>query len=208
MASVSNEIYGDDAGDPTVCELHTPRASLRVPRSMSISSGGCFAPETLIQMADGRNKLIFELRRGDNVWTPAGAAMVRALVVCKTAKRAQPMSMLNHLVITPYHPIKFNGVWRFPADVCGYTDRLIQTVYNLVLDRGHIVRADGIEAVTLGHGFTENIVRHEYFGTERVIDDLMKLPGWIDGRPTFNNLTTIRDPTTNIIVGWLEGQTV
>jgi hypothetical protein len=168
------------------------------------TSGVGFAAETLIQMADGRNKMIFDLQRGDSVWTPAGAATVRAVVLCRSTNRSQPMSMVNQLVVTPYHPIKYNGVWRFPADVVGYSDKLIQILYNLVLDSGHVVRADGVEAVTLGHGFTEDIVHHPYFGTEDVISDLMRLPGWSCGRPSFTNLTTIRDPVSNEIVGWRE----
>ncbi|CAF4060900.1 unnamed protein product [Rotaria sordida] len=32
-----------------------------------------------------------------------------------------------------------------------------------------------VECVTLGHGFKEDIVRHSYYGSERVINDLERL---------------------------------
>ncbi len=35
---------------------------------------------------------------------------------------------------------------------------------------------------TLAHGLKENdVIQHEYFGTQKVIDDLMLKEGWNDG---------------------------
>jgi hypothetical protein len=224
------QIYGgdlfhslQDVGDRLFCDLPAPTPSRRMYggassvagatlgslTSMAVfhnASGGCFAPETLIQMADGSNKMITAIRRGDRVWTPSGSATVRALVICGSKNRAQPMTMLKSLVITPWHPVRAKNTteWKFPADLAGYVDRLISTVYNLVLDSGHIVNADGWEALTLGHGFSEPVAAHEYFGTERVIADLMHQPGWDDGMPKYCNLTTVRDVVTNNIVGWVD----
>ncbi len=116
------------------------------------------------------------------------------------------MTKLGGLVITPWHPVRSSNdaPWRFPADIAGYSDRLISTVYNLVLDSGHIVWADGFHALTLGHGFTEPVAAHDYFGTQRVVEDLMKQPGWEEGRPTFKNLKAIKDAATDRITGWID----
>ena len=246
------QIYGgelfhalQDAGDRAFCDLPAPKPSGRPvasyggaashmisPANMALfhnASAGCFAPDTNILCPAGRIVKISELKRGDSVWTPSGYATVRALVVCGSYKRAQPMTMLGGLVITPWHPVclQANRVlgpsaaadgahpvrlpsaigdspWRFPADINGYSDRLIPTVYNLVLDSGHIVWADGYHALTLGHGFTEPVAQHDYFGTDRVIQDLMKQPGWDEGCPTYKNLATRRDPATGNIVGWFD----
>jgi hypothetical protein len=212
-----------DTGDSLFCDLPPPKPSGRVysgygaaagaaaaPTSMSVfhnASGGCFAPETLIRRPDGSCTMITDLKRGDSVWTPSGPATVVALVVCGSKSRAQPMTMLGSLVITPFHPVRMRGQthrWEFPADIAGYTDRLISTVYNLVLDSRHIVMADGWEALTLGHGFSEPVAAHDYFGTQRVIDDLMKQPGWSEGRPTFVNLKAVKDSQSGMIVGWVD----
>jgi hypothetical protein len=220
-----------DEGDRVFCDLPPPTPSGRrydsygaagSVASMAVfhnASGGCFAPETLIRLPDGRNKMITELKRGDEVWTPAGPAKVEALVVCGSKNRAQPMSMLGSLVITPWHPVRPIGpnrinasfsargnstAWQYPADIAGYHDRLISTVYNLVLDSGHIVLADGWEALTLGHGFTEPVAAHPYFGTQRVVEDLKKQPGWEIGRPVYRNLKAAKDADTGLIVGWVD----
>ena len=34
-----------------------------------------------------------------------------------------------------------------------------------------------VECVTLGHGFKEDIVRHVYYGSDRVIEDLRVMDG-------------------------------
>jgi len=63
-------------------------------------SGGCFAPNSLIRMADGSERLIQLLRKGSQVSTPAGPATVRALVVCHTIAPTQ-LCLYGSLRITP-----------------------------------------------------------------------------------------------------------
>jgi hypothetical protein len=223
------QIYGgelfhslQEAGDTVFCDLPAPTPSRQVftgtygvgaaaaaapITSMSVfhnASAGCFAPETLIRMADGSHKIITELKRGDAVFTPNGVATVVALVVCGSFNRTQPMTTLGSLVITPWHPVRRNhiGPWEFPADIAGYHERMMSTVYNLVLDAHHVVVADGYHALTLGHGIQEPVAAHAYFGTHAVIEDLKKQPGWSEGRPTYRNLVAARDPVTGMINGW------
>ena len=81
---------------------------------------------------------------------------------------------------------------------------MLQTVYNLVLETGHIVNVEGFDCITLGHGFTEPVAAHPYFGSQRVIDDLKKLAGWAEGRPTFTNLVAVKDAGTNMICEWVD----
>jgi hypothetical protein len=45
------------------------------------------------------------------------------------------------------------------------------------LDDGHTIWINDVECVTLGHHFKEDIVRHDYFGSEHVIEDLRILDG-------------------------------
>jgi hypothetical protein len=220
------QIYGgtlfhrlQEEGDHLFCTLPAPTptgagsgaAGSGAIASMAVfhnPSGGCFAPSTLIRMANGKEVPIYDINPGDKVATPpdiaGGVATVVALVTCNTIKRSQPMSQMGTLLITPWHPLRMNGKWVFPADVIGYNDRIMPTVYNLVLDSGHMVYAGGLLACTLGHGFTEPVVAHPFFGTERVIGELRKVAGWDIGRPTFGNLVAIRDPATDMICGWID----
>jgi len=50
-----------------------------------------------------------------------------------------------------------------------------EAIYNFALDQGHTVVVNDVECVTLGHGFKEDVVRHAYYGSQRVIEDLRKL---------------------------------
>ena len=40
---------------------------------------------------------------------------------------------------------------------------------------------NNINVVTLGHNFTEDIVRHPYFGSTDIITDLKRIEGWEEG---------------------------
>jgi hypothetical protein len=55
------------------------------------------------------------------------------------------------------------------------TEISCEEVYNFALDQGHTVLVNNVECVTLGHGFQDDIVRHTYYGTQRVIKDLCRL---------------------------------
>ena len=168
------------------------------------ASGGCFAGSCQVKMADGSRTAIKDVLPGSSVWTPTGPAAVVAMLTCGSKARSQPMVQLENLCITPWHPILRNGKWVFPADLVPLQDRLIDTVYNLVLDSGHIVDVEGYQCVTLGHGFQEPVVKHEFFGTQAVIEDLKKLPGWYIGLPVFKNLVTMREEASGLIVGWVD----
>jgi hypothetical protein len=50
-----------------------------------------------------------------------------------------------------------------------------EVVYNFALDQGHTMLVSDVECVTLGHGFKEDVVRHSYYGSEKVIEDLRRL---------------------------------
>lgn len=183
--------------------VYPPVNSMRsLTQSFNNPSGGCFHGNCTVLMADFTRTPIKDVIPGSLVWTPNGPARVIALVTCNTKNKSQPMSQIDGLSITPWHPIRVKGLWQFPASLYFYTERMLQTVYNLVLDNGHIVNVEGFDCITLGHGFTEPVAAHDFFGTQRVIDDLKKLPGWAEGRPTFTNLVAVKDPVTNMITEW------
>ena len=59
--------------------------------------------------------------------------------------------------------------------VSASTEISCEEIYNFALDQGHTVLVNNIECVTLGHGFKDDVVRHSYYGTQRVIEDLRRL---------------------------------
>ena len=85
----------------------------------------------------------------------------------------------NDLIISPYHPYyeSSSECWFFPSDTQDSTLFYIDYIINIVLENGYWVDINGIKCVSLGHGLqkfndTETILKHEYFGTNHVIEDL------------------------------------
>ena len=95
--------------------------------------------------------------------------------------------------ITGWHPLKltFAGPWRYPTHLTSKT-RKAKALYSFVLGRpsaGPDRRASNVIAkgvggllvvAALGHELTEEGAAHEYWGTSRVVEDLLKC-GPVDG---------------------------
>jgi hypothetical protein len=107
--------------------------------------------------------------------------------------------------ITPWHPVLSKGGWVQPASFVPVVDVPMPVVYNMILDKGHIINVDGVLSATLGHGFTGPVIEHAFFGNKAaVLRDISAQPGFAEGRPVFKNLKTRNDPDTGLIVGWYD----
>ena len=157
--------------------------------------GGCFAPGTPISVPGG-TKRIQDLKPGDTVFTPIGVATIRYVLQASTYDKTQPFCQITPgCLITEYHPVRnpITGKWRFPIDDYPVLHLPIPTVYNLVLDQGHIVLVEGIECCTLAHGFKGWVIEHPFFGTDRVIEAMSRQPGFNEGRPVYQNMRAVRN---------------
>ena len=184
-----------------------PRAVMRSVGSpmMSLTQplGGCWAPGSLIKMADGSKKPIENVRKGEQVWTIAGPSMVEYALEIGTKQPKQPMVLLGELLITPWHPVLDKMIWVHPADLAPVRDYDVPKVYNLVLNHGHIVDVSGVLTVSLGHGFKGSVIEHSYFGNkDLIIYDLASQPGFAEGRPVYKNLMAKKEG--DLIVGWYD----
>jgi Mg-chelatase subunit ChlD len=163
------------------------------------AAGGCFAGNCLVEMAgQGERKYVSQLRAGDIV-----RGGHRILCVVRTELPMRPkMVRLPGLDITEWHPIRLlEGGWRFPCELGEAKETPINAYYNLVLESGHTVRIGNYEVCTLGHGFTDTyVIRHPYFGTQAVVDDLRRLPGWNDGLVQLTPGGIRRSPETGLIM--------
>jgi hypothetical protein len=156
-------------------------------------------------MADDSVKEIQSLSPGDKVWTNLGPASVIAVVtVGHGSATSVMMSKVKDCILTPYHPYLDEAThWVLGSDTVGQESYPTGTVYNLVLDKGHIIRtAGGVRACTLAHGYTGPIIEHPFFGTKAVIDCLSLCPGWSEGRPVYKNLQVRRE--NGVIVEWFD----
>merc|ERR1712118_120280 len=131
-------------------------------------------------MADGSYKPLNTVSKGDYVMIPTGEAKVTCVVktLC-TGGETQLVELPGGLLATPWHPVRVAGEWRFPCDLANATLRTCPAVYNLVLQGAHpSMLISGVECSVLGHGLREPVVEHEFFGTDRIIEDLQQMPGW------------------------------
>jgi len=171
--------------------------------------GGCIAGDCTVLMADGSIKLIKDLVKGDQVMGPNGqAAKISCVVktVCQD-NQAQLVKFDNGLKITAWHPIRLEGKFYFPCSVeqaFEYEFFECDAVYNFVMESGHLMTVNGVECVTLAHGFQEDVVRHEYYGTSAILEDLKRMEGWENGLVLLSSGDMKRDLKSGMVVGMIK----
>jgi len=168
------------------------------------SGGGCFLGDSLVKMSEGHYVKIKNLDKNDTVW---GGYRVKCLLkfVVPTCEIVT-LGKTNNCKITPWHPIKQDNDWVFPANIGTIETVITKAYYNLVLDSGHILDVDGVEACTLGHNFTGQVIEHSYFGKKKtgvrnIMEDLIESGGWCQGYIIWRNVKYIRDPNTDLVIG-------
>lgn len=180
---------------------HAPIANMNVYYN---SGAVCFTGDSVALMADGSVKRCDEIVAGDRVW---GGFDVRCVVKTVCVGGTQPLVRLNPLLgITPWHPIYNAGKWTFPVHVAETKVEKCAAVYNFLLHSGHIMTIGGVQCATLAHGAKGDVREHEYWGSERVVEDLKALAGWRAGYVVIENPTIIRDQVTGLVARLVEGK--
>jgi hypothetical protein len=116
----------------------------------------------------------------------------------------------NHLHLTEYHPVKQNGAWIFPLNVIGSAESNLfcDAIFSFVIKKegnsdsrghGYGIIIGNTECATLGHGINEDVIAHQFFGTERVIDALKRSNDYFTGLVTLGQNSMVRDLNTNLI---------
>jgi len=194
-------------------DYSVPVTAATVSHVFNNSSSSCFQGNTLVRMADNSTKAIQYILQGDQVWTPTGPATVRFHVTFHTSQPSQPLVQFSPTTgVTPWHPCRVvnpDGTyspWTFPATLQQFDARPLKTVYNLVLTEGHIIESGTHQFVTLGHGFQEAPLKHDFFGTDACIQALQAQPGVAKGYPIYNDCVALKDPESGLIIGWEDGE--
>lgn len=166
------------------------------------SSGGCFLGGTLIK-ALGEDEVCYmdvaSVTPGTMVVTHDGMATVKCVL---KLKYSGPICRIGSTAVTEFHPVFFNDEqWVYPGECDKFRKEHVNDVYvyDFVLDQYHTVKLFNLYAVTLNHGFTEPVVQHDYFGTERVVNDLMKHPGWAKGYIQLDECKFVRGMDNKVI---------
>lgn len=196
-----------DRADDIFVKLPPPKPSYHTSapvQSMSYyhsSANPCFHANSLVKMANGNFKRVGDVKKGNQVATASGAAKVICVVKTLCKGTAHLVELGNGLLVTPFHPVRVGGKWAFPESLGEVKERPCDAVYSFVLDAGHIMIINGIECVTLGHNFQEEVVRHAYFGSQRIIEDLKKMRGWTTGLIELQSGCLVRDTVTTLVSG-------
>jgi len=155
-------------------------------------TGGCFGPDTKVTVMDttleGKQiiKEIFikDIRKGMYV---RGAESKFHRVQCVVVSPPTEMIFVEEFWISKKHPLLLRRHNNSPIWVHAESfshdpmDVQVKKCYNLILRTGHTITIGGIDAVTLAHNMTGGIVEHDYYGSNRIIEDLSKSVGWEDG---------------------------
>jgi Mg-chelatase subunit ChlD len=199
-----------DSADELFCKLPPPKPSAPqytggVPTSnISMSAfhnrnNVCFHPTSTVELESKETKLIRNLKKGDIVKTRDGFATIECVV--KSAGGLVSFCKVDSLLVTPWHPI-WRNKWMFPYELSQVVDLECDFVYNLVLDTKHTVMVNNVCCVTLGHGLVDPVCAHEYFGTQRVVEDLKSFHGYHSGLVYVSS--TKRGPN-GLVSGLVEG---
>ena len=198
--------------EPMYAPIHTDRVrgSGRNPvnmRSFHNSSGGCISSDSVVALSDGNTKRVDQIVKGDSVVCDAEGNMAEVICMVRMLCTSIEFVVLSdELKITPWHPVRWNKRWRFPSDVSHVRSTMATTdcgaVYNLVLNSHHTVLVGGVECITLGHGVRDDeVARHDFFGTQRVIDVLEECEGWENGVVELQADSMKRCEQTGIVIG-------
>ena len=174
---------------------------------------GCFSGDGAVSLSNNTTKPARDVHKGDSVLCADGST---ATVLCTVRTRLQASAPLvklaqSGLIITPWHPVRLNpeGPWQFPcklpssdATAISVSSAAANDVYTFVLSNGHSVYVNGVPCVTLAHGFTDEVCKHDFFGTKAVVSALEKMEGFTSGLVDLTNVQLRRDPATQRVCGF------
>ena len=171
--------------------------------------GGCFTGDAKILLSDNTQKFVKDLKKGDTVislvdpYNPnKGTTTAKVICILKTITNGKSnlVTTPNGLKITPWHPIISHGLWSYPSNLYNTKVENCNEVYTILLDSYHTFYLNGNWVIGLGHNYMLGILYHEYFGTNKIISDLIKHPEWETGIVTISYKQFVRDYITNEII--------
>ncbi len=167
------------------CAPAMSAAPVSMARTFNNRNAVCVHGETEIFVSSswGRKSVqVANLRKGDKILTEDGSYVTVQCVVETISDKPFDLFEIGKLQVTPYHPIKTSEGWKFPID-CQEASIVHESdaysVFNMILEkqeRSKPVMMNGLPVITLGHGITNDpVLKHEYFGSDAVVSDIMKL---------------------------------
>jgi len=170
------------------------------PITIGLYNSPCFYGNCIVNTLD-TNVKIKNLKKNMLVKVENGWDRIRCIIKIKCKNDKSCLSLLdNNLLITPWHPIKMDNKWRFPNDINLPVIRKCKYVYNIIMKNRTSIIVNNTICCTLGHNITNDaIVKHDYFGTDKVINDLEQMDGWDEGIIKLDENSMIRNRETGLV---------
>ena len=183
------------------------------------AGGGCCAEGSKVFMQDNTYKNVEDIRKGDKVVTyetfmdsqikfheKYSTSEIECVIKTKCTDGLVTMVKLGSLLVTPYHPIidivNYEKHWSYPVTKGKVETRMCPYMYSFVTKNKKSLLVDRHIFATYGHHCKDQtIIQHDYFGTDKIIEDLKKFPSYQDGIVNLNQEQFIRDFDKNEIVG-------
>ena len=169
-------------------------------------AGGCILQGTHILTPQGYVD-VADIQPGEPVGTIYGIAEVKCVV---KLRYTGPVYRFGKSFITGYHPVYFPtepDQWFFPAE-SSRCDEILQVkdvyVYDFILTKHHVIRLGSLGkqdlyAVTLAHFMEDSeVVKHDYFGSYPVVNDLRRHSGYATGYVQLDEYQMIRGPNGRV----------
>lgn len=173
--------------------------------SYNSHSGSCFAKESLVKMHDGSYKLVDQVVKGDKVLSFKNGNIAIDQIQCVLQTNFENeetllVKLANGWTGTPNHPIKYQDIWIHPKSLVDPKMKPCKSVFSFLLkNRGTIIIND-LESATFANNLHDNdVIEHDYFGTEKVVSDLSGMPGWTTGLVQIEPNCIIRNKTTGYV---------
>ena len=166
-------------------------------------NGGCFHGSCKVLMGDESQKLVKHIKRGDIVMSfNKKCVKVLGVMITKFPNGNTDLVKIGNLLITPYHPVLLDNTWTYPKDIIKPHSQQCSKVYTFALESDHIMFINSIPCACLGHNIRGPVISHNYFGTDRILNDLSKFSSWEKtGVVELYNYNFYRDPVTKLVDG-------
>ena len=191
------------------CNIPPPQPKIIRATTTRISSmegyyrtdSGCFDGDGTVLIANNTYMKVKELKKGDKLLNHNNDECIIECIIKQNINSDVDVCSVNGMLISPYHPIFLFNKWVFPATEFKIHKRFIESYYNIVLESNDTIIINSIPVITLGHNLNTNeITKHDYYGTNKIRDDLKIIEGYDNGLIECKLIKTIRCPKTNNVI--------
>jgi hypothetical protein len=191
------------------CNIPPPQPKIIRATTTRISSmegyyrtdSGCFDGDGTVLLANNTYMKVKELKKGDKILNHNNKECIIECIIKQNINSDVDVCSVNDMLISPYHPIFLFNKWVFPATEFKIHKRFIESYYNIVLESDDTIIINSIPVITLGHNLNTNeITKHDYYGSNKIRDDLKIIESYNDGLIECKMIKTIRCPKTNNVI--------